>query len=126
MSERENTRPVSVQLLGGLAASLITTLLAVLVFAVIILVFDFGSAVITAVNQVIKVISILCGTLIASRRMKGWKAGLCVGAAYMTLGVILYCAFSGELLPVAAIAGDMALGCASGLLCGMLAGTMKR
>ena len=49
-----------------------------------------------------------------------------VGAAYMLLGVILYCAFSGELLPAAAVLGDAALGCAAGLLSGMLAGTLKR
>ena len=114
------------QLLGGLAASLIATLMLVFVFAVIVLLCDLGRNVITPVNQVIKVLSILVGTLVAAKRMRGWQAGLLVGGGYMALGVILYCAFAGQILPAAAIAGDMALGCAAGFLSGMLAGTMKR
>ena len=124
MSVKEKT-PV-MQLAGGLAVSLVATLVLVFAFAVLVMLLDIGGEVITPVNQVIKVLSILSGTMVAARKMKGWLAGLAVGAVYMLLGVLLYCAFSGELLPAAAVLGDAALGCAAGLLSGMLAGTLKR
>ena len=46
--------------------------------------------------------------------------------AYMALGIALYCAFSGELLPVAAMAGDLGLGLAAGFLSGLLAGSLRK
>jgi len=110
----------------ALVLALVFTLALILVFALIIQWCNVPSGWITPVNQVIKVLSILSGTMVAARKIKGWLAGLIVGAAYMLLGVILYCAFSGELLPAAAVLGDAALGCAAGLLSGMLAGTLKR
>ena len=119
-------KSAGMQLVGGLVVSLIATLVMVFAFAAAVMLFDLGEGVITPVNQVIKVVSILAGTMVAAKGMKGWLAGLTVGAAYMLLGVILYCAFSGELLPAMAMLGDLALGCAAGLLSGMLAGTMKR
>lgn len=119
-------RSASVSVARGAAIAAVTSVLLVLVFAILVLLFDWGNAVITPVNQVIKVLSILTGTLAAASGMRGWKAGMCVGAVYMLLGIILYSAFAGKLLPWAVIAGDMVLGCAAGLLSGMLAGTMKR
>ena len=46
--------------------------------------------------------------------------------ASMALGIALYCAFSGELLPVAAMAGDLGLGLAAGFLSGLLAGSLRK
>lgn len=126
MSAKGKGRSVQMQLACGAAVSVAVTLAAVVVFAAAVLLCDLKSSVITPVNQVIKVVSILCGTLAAAKSVKGWQAGLFVGAAYMALGVILYCAFAGKMLPPAVIAGDMALGCAAGLLSGMLAGTLKK
>ena len=53
------------------------------------------------------------------------RAGLIVGGGYMALGIALYCAFEGTLLPISVIAGDLALGLISGFLSGLLASTMK-
>ena len=110
----------------GVVTAAAATAVLVLVFAVLVMLFDWGSSVITPVNQVIKVLSILAGTFAAARGMRGWKAGLAVGSVYMLLGIVLYCAFAGKLLPWVVMAGDMALGGAAGLLSGMLAGTMKQ
>lgn len=111
---------------GALISALATAVL-VLFFSVLVLLLDLGGSVITPVNQVIKVVSILAGTFAASTgRVRGWVAGLIVGGAYMLLGIVLYCAFAGRLLPVLVMAGDLGLGLAAGLLSGMLAASLKR
>ena len=90
------------------------------------LLFDLGAEVITPVNQVLKVASVLAGTLAAAQgEIRLWCAGLIVGGGYMALGIALYCAFEGTLLPISVIAGDLALGLISGFLSGLLASTMK-
>ena len=88
--------------------------------------FKKHECVITPVNQVLKVASVLAGTLAAAQGgIRGWCAGLIVGGGYMALGIALYCAFEGTLLPISVIAGDLALGLISGFLSGLLASTMK-
>ena len=114
-------------LLRGALISVLATAVLVLVFSVLVLLMDLGGKVITPVNQVIKVLSILAGTFAASTgRVRGWVAGLIVGGAYMLLGIVLYCSFAGRMLPIAVMAGDLGLGLAAGLLSGMLAASLRR
>lgn len=114
-------------LLRGLLFSIVVSALLVLLFSLAVLLMDLGPEVITPVNQIIKVVSILAGVLVASRgSLRGWVAGLICGAAYMVLGIVLYCAFSGQLLPPVVMAGDIGLGLAAGFLSGLLAGSLKR
>lgn len=127
MSAKANVmRSAPVSLLRGLLVSVIGSALLILLFAIIVLLMDLGASVITPVNQVIKVLSILAGTFVACQGgIKGWIAGLCIGGAYMLLGIILYCAFAGEILPPLVMAGDLGLGLISGFLSGLLAASMK-
>lgn len=114
-------------LLRGALISMLVTAVLVLVFSVLVLLMDLSGKVITPVNQVIKVVSILAGTFAASTgRVRGWVAGLIVGGAYMLLGIVLYCAFAGRMLPVLVMIGDLVLGLAAGLLSGMLAASLRR
>lgn len=128
MAARESTmRSAPISFVRGLVVSIVVTAVLVLIFAVLVLLLDLGSAVITPVNQVLKVLSILAGTFAAANgRMRGWVAGLAVGGTYMLFGVVLYCAFSGALLPFAVIAGDVGLGLITGLLSGMLAASLRK
>jgi putative membrane protein (TIGR04086 family) len=120
-------RSAPASLVRGLLVSVIVSALLVLLFALLVLLFDLGDGVITPVNQVIKVCSILAGTFVAAQSgMKGWIAGLCLGGAYMLLGIFLYCAFAGEILPPLVMAGDLGLGLAAGFLSGLLAASMKK
>ena len=120
-------RSAPASLVRGALISILVTAVLVLVFSVLVLLMDLGGKVITPVNQVIKVVSILAGTFAASTgRVRGWVAGLIVGGAYMLLGIVLYCAFAGRMLPVLVMIGDLGLGLAAGLLSGMLAASLRR
>ena len=120
-------RSAPASLARGALISVLATAVLVLVFSVLVLLLDLGGRVITPVNQVIKVVSILAGTFAASTgRVRGWVAGLSVGGAYMLAGIVLYCAFAGRLLPALVMAGDLGLGLAAGLLSGMLAASLRR
>lgn len=127
MSAKTNVmRSAPVSLARGLVFSVIVSVVLVFIFSLLVLLFDLGASVITPVNQVIKVVSILAGTVVACQGgMKGWIAGLCCGSAYMLAGIVLYCAFAGEILPPLVMAGDLGLGLASGFLSGLLAASMK-
>ena len=128
MAAREDAlRSAPASLVRGALIALLATAVLVLGFAVLVLLMDLSGSVITPVNQVIKVLSILAGTFAASTgRVRGWVAGLIVGGAYMLAGIVLYCAFAGRLLPALVMAGDLGLGLAAGLLSGMLAASLRR
>lgn len=115
-------------LVRGVLLAVVVSIVLVLLFALLVLFFDPGMGVVRAGNQVIKVLSILLGTLFAAkdRRFRGVAAGLFVGGAYMALGLALYCAFAGEILPPAAMLGDLGLGLAAGFLSGLLAGSLRK
>lgn len=119
-------RSAGVSVIRGILIAAATSVVLVLLFACAVLLFDLGAEVITPVNQVLKVASVLAGTLVAAQGgIRGWCAGLIAGGGYMALGIALYCAFEGTLLPISVIAGDLALGLISGFLSGLLASTMK-
>lgn len=121
-------RSAPLALLRGVLFAAVLSAALILLFALFVLLFDLGVGIVTSVNQVIKVLSILFGTLVAAKgnTLRGYAAGLAVGGAYMALGIALYCAFSGELLPFAAMAGDLGLGLAAGFLSGLLAGSLRK
>lgn len=121
-------RSAPLALLRGVLFAAVLSAALILLFALFVLLFDLEIGIVTSVNQIIKVLSILFGTLVAAKgnALRGYAAGLAVGGAYMALGIALYCAFSGEMLPVAAMAGDLGLGLAAGFLSGLLAGSLRK
>ena len=124
---RGRTMPAASQLLLGLLLSLGVSAGAIVLFALAIQLAELGENWITPVNQFIKVGSILVGTLWACKGpLRGYQYGPLLGLAYMALGVGLYCALDGKLLPLTVILGDLALGAASGFLSGLLASALKK
>ena len=123
---RGRTMPAASQLLLGLLLSLGVSAGAIVLFALAIQLAELGENWITPVNQFIKVGSILAGTFWACKGpLRGYQYGPLLGLAYMALGVGLYCALDGKLLPLTVILGDLALGAASGFLSGLLASSLK-
>lgn len=108
------------KVLLGIGIAVGVSLACVLAFAGVLCVAEIPQSAITPVNQAIKVVSILIGTLYALKSgMRGFKCGPLVGAAYMLLGLVVYCVFDGGLLPFPAMLGDLALGAAAGLVSGV-------
>ena len=74
---------------GGFTA-LITTLIAVLLFGVIIKTASLDTSVIKSVNQFIKVVSVFIGCLFCVREQKGLLKGLLIGVIFSILTSLTY------------------------------------
>ena len=111
----------------GMGAALVTTLVLVVLFALTIKMTDMSDSVITSINQVIKVLSIMIGTFVMTRAgVRGYVAGLVCGGLYMLVGIVAYCLLEGKLLPALVMMGDLGLGLVTGGLSGLLAASLYR
>ena len=115
-----------VQLGKGVLFSLIFTLLAILVFAAIVKVFELSDKTILMVNQVLKIIAILLGCLIG---LKGggcfWK-GIILGFVTALIGYITFSLLSGAPLLRISLVYESILGIIVGGISGFICRTVKQ
>ena len=108
-------------ILKGVLIASLASLVLMFLLALAARFINISDGVITAANQVIKVVSILLGTFIALRDGgTGYITGLVIGFGYMALGLILFMAFAQTLLGTASLLGGLGLGAMAGLFGGML------
>lgn len=114
-------------LLKGLAAAVGFTLIAVVVFALIIGFTHLSDGVIRIVNQLIKVAAIFVGVWAAVPRgsERAIGTGILIGLVYMGLGAALYALFAGSQLTVLTYGLDVLMGIAAGGLSGMIVGSLQ-
>ena len=107
-------------LYGALIAA-VTTVLLSLGLSVCVLFFDVTDGFVTICNQFIKVSSILLSVLLLKKKEPESEVpfGLAVGSLYIFLGISVFCALEGRLLPIFTVAAELALGLISGLLSGI-------
>ena len=74
------------------------TIIGVAVFALILNWWDASDRAITAINQVVKFVSILAGVVsaLSGDGQGGVMRGICVGLLYMALGIACYCLLMGR------------------------------
>ncbi len=106
---------------GVLVAASITVV-GVAGFALLLNWWNAADRVITAVNQVVKFVSILAGVASAMRSGEegGAMRGACVGVLYMTLGIVCYSLLMGQSPKLTAYLADLGMGLAAGGLFGMI------
>ena len=102
------------------AASL--TVIAIAVFALLLNWWDASDRAITAINQVVKFAAILAGVASAmdAGAEGGVMRGICVGLAYMALGVLCCSLLMGQSLQFSAYLADLGMGVAAGGLFAMI------
>ena len=124
---RRRHSPLWAQLLRGLLFSVGTTLICVLVFALLMQWIRPSDNAIRIVNQLIKLFSIFIGVRFMMRQEseQGLLHGALLGLCYMALGVGLYALLSGQHLPFTAYLSDIAMGVAGGGIFGALLQGMK-
>ena len=98
------------------------TVLGVAVFALILNWWDASDRAITAINQVVKFVSILAGVVSAlgNDGQGGVMRGICVGLLYMALGIVCFCLLMGQSPQLSAYLADLGMGVASGGLFAMI------
>lgn len=112
----------TMRLLRGLGASLLLTVLAVAVFALLMQWLKPSEEAIRIFNQLLKVAAVGVGTFVAVGRGQegGLLKGALLGVIYMGLGVAVYVLLSGQNAPWTAYLADLAMGAATGGIIGTI------
>jgi putative membrane protein (TIGR04086 family) len=106
--------------------SLAVSLLASVVFAVILRATSWERNVIYPVNQIVKVISIALGALVFVRGEKGWLKGGLVGLLFTALSYLAFSALGGDFSLSWLIFVEVGVAFLAGALSGILAVNLKR
>ena len=108
--------------LKGVLVSASMTVIAIAVFALVLNWWDASDRAITAINQVVKFVSILAGvtSALSSGSEGGVMRGICVGLVYMLLGIVCFCLLMGQSPELSAYLADLGMGIASGGLFAMI------
>ena len=106
--------------------SLAVSLLASVVFAVILRAASWGEGVIYPVNQIVKVVSIALGALVFVRGEKGWLKGGAVGLLFTALSYLAFSALGGDFSLSWLIFAEVGVAFLAGALSGILAVNLKK
>ena len=126
-SARRTEKNAIFAVLRGVLVAAAITIVGVAVFALILNWWNAGDRAITAINQVVKFVSILAGVTTAMRAGEsgGAMRGACVGLLYMALGIVCYALMMGQSPQWTAYLADLGMGVAAGGLFGMILTTRK-
>ena len=110
---------------GGLTA-LITTLIAVLIFAGVIKSASLGTWVIKAVNQFIKVLSVFLGCFFCVKQGKGLIKGVLIGVLSCMLTALVFVLVCGNEISLSSFLIDLGFLAVIGAVCGATTVNVKR
>lgn len=107
--------------LRGVLVGASITVLAIVLFALILNWWDASDRAIAAINQVVKFVAILAAVSSALVGKEGGAMrGACVGLLYMTLGIVCCCLLMGQRPQLTGYLADLGMGVAAGGLFGMI------
>lgn len=112
----------------GAVLALIVTVSAVLIFALIVKQGNVDDAVISAVNQIIKVACIFLAAFIATRKLVDNKliAGALAGAFYVLAGFATFSLIEGSFGSITVLLADLAMGIVIGMLTAAIFGRVGK
>lgn len=116
---------VAAEMGKSICISVVFTLTAVLIFALLIKLFSIGSAVIMPVNQVIKMLAIFLGVLLGLKPGKTALKGAICGAAVVILTYFLFAIIAGEITFGWGNVLDLVFGAIAGLISGIISSLIK-
>ena len=107
-------------IMKGLLCAVALTLLMMVGVAALALAVRISDGALTALNQVMKLLSILLGVTVAVGRggQRGFLTGMTVAMLYMTIGYGCYVALGGNALVVTQMLGEILIGAALGATAG--------
>lgn len=111
--------------LKGVIISVIFSLIAVLMFALVIKWFSFSDAVIKPVNVIIKTLSVFAGVFFSVKGKNGLAKGLITGILSVLIASITFAAIGGGAAGASSIMWEILLGGAVGAISGVLAVNRK-
>lgn len=113
-------------IMKGLLCAVALTLLMMMGVAALALAVRISDGALTALNQVMKLLSILLGVTVAVGRggQRGFLTGMTVAMLYMTVGYGCYVALGGNALVVTQMLGEILIGAALGATVGAVLSNM--
>ena len=114
-------------LLKGLIASVLLTLILMLILAVAAVYLKPGDTAIMWLNQFIKIVSIVFGVCVAVGRggENGFVTGMALSIIYMILGYALYLTLGGNVFNVVSMLGEILVGAAVGSIAGAILANLQ-
>ncbi|MDL2206341.1 TIGR04086 family membrane protein [Eubacteriales bacterium OttesenSCG-928-N13] len=115
------------RILKGLGMAIAITLGGMAVLAALVIFTPMSDGLLTTLNQLLKVVSIFFGALIAVGRggEKGLAMGALVGLSYMVLGYLIYSIIDGAIAPAQQIALELLLSALIGAVSGVICANLK-
>ncbi len=115
-------------ILKGAMNALIVSLLSILLFAFIIKLTSLSDGLIKPINQVIKVLSILCGCFFAFKKdgEKTLLKGALIGVVYTILAYILFSALNGKFEFSVSLIFDVLFSLALGVICAIICNIFRK
>ena len=116
----KNRAQALASVLKGLLCAVVLTLLLMVGVAALALGVRISDGMLTALNQVMKLLSILLGAAVAVGRggRRGFLTGMTVAMLYMTVGYVCYVALGGNAFVVSQMLGEILIGGALGAVAG--------
>ncbi len=107
--------------------ALITALIAVLLSALAVKLFNIADKAIPIINQVIKSLSILIGCLFSLRKPNnGWLRGMIAGFIFVWISYVVFSLLDGHFVFGLSILNDCALGTVTGMISGIIAVNIRK
>lgn len=115
------------EVLKAVIIAVIISLVGVLLAALVIKLFNIGSGAIPIINQVIKGVSVLVACLICLKQpQNGWLKGIVVGFFYTVASYVIFSLLNGSFAFDLSILNDLAIGCLSGFISGIIAANIRK
>lgn len=127
-TKKRGEKDFIIKALKGAVMGLIITIVGVLIFAVVIKESGADDQLISAVNQILKVVSIFIAAFIGTRNLESKQipAGVISGVAYVLLGFFTFSLIEGALGDLPLMLADLAMAAVIGMLTAMIFGRLKR
>ena len=106
----------------GLLLATVVTLVGMLLLAAAVVLLGMSDGVLSALNQVLKLASIVAGVraAVGIGGSRGFATGAAVALLYMVIGYALYCTLGGMLFSWTAMLGEILIGAAVGAIAGTI------
>ena len=115
------------RLLLGLFAAVAFTLISMLIVSALLISANISDALLTALNQLIKIAAVIAGVTFAVPRggEKGMASGILIALVYIIAGYICYLLLGGGIFSFVGMLGELLLGCAAGAVWGAVRANMN-
>lgn len=125
---KNSNKSTSLQIFKGSITAVSTTLVLILLFALLLRFTNISDKVIMPVNQVIKIVSIFFGVYSALKyhKEKGWVKGMLIGLVYSVLAFVVFAVLASSLTLSWSTLLDIVFGSIVGGIVGVIVVNMKR